>query len=93
MTCEEKDPFEHLQWRLNYLADKMQEKGYYIERDLTKLPDAYTEHVVGYLNEALGWITLKNSLEELENDFEKLRGNVFDIMHQMDRIEAKLDAV
>ena len=87
MTCEERS-FEALERRLNYLATEMQKKGYYIERDLTKLPDSYTEHVVGYLNETLGWITLKNEIEEIENEFEKLRGYIFDLMHQMDNIES-----
>ena len=82
--------FEQLERQLNRFADLFEEKGYYIERNLLNLPKRYSDTVISYMNESVGWIDLKNNIEELEKDFEQLKGNLFDVMHQLDEIESRL---
>jgi hypothetical protein len=72
------------------MADLFEEKGYYIERNLLNLPKRYSDTVISYMNESVGWIDLKNNIEDLENDLEKMKGYIFDVMHQLDEIQSKL---
>ena len=42
------------------------------------------------MNQVAGTIELRNHVEALETDLEKLKGTVFDLMNQLDEVESRL---
>jgi len=84
------------QWKdteraLQRFADLFEEKGYYIERNLINLPKRYADTVVAYMDQVAGWIDVTNQIEDFEKDIEKLKGYLFDLMNQVDKIELTLE--
>lgn len=86
-NCEK---WERTQRFLTHVADEFEKKGYYIERNLLNLPKRYADTTISYMNQCTSWITLKNDVEALEKDLEKVKGYLFDFMNQLDEIESSL---
>jgi len=89
MICKEQD-WEGTETALNHIADEFEKKGYYIERNLIDLPKTYADTVISYMNQCTSWFTLKNDIEALEKDLEKVKGYLFDLMNQLDEVESRL---
>lgn len=89
MMCKEKE-WVGTEAALNHIADEFEKRGYYIERNLIDLPKTYSDTVISYMNQVAGTIELRNHVEALETDLEKLKGTVFDLMNQLDEVESRL---
>ena len=89
MICKEQD-WEGTEAALNHIADEFEKRGYYIERNLIDLPKTYSDTVISYMNQVTGTIELRNHVKALEEDLEKLKGTVFDLMNQLDGVESRL---
>jgi len=85
--CEK---WEDTKAALNHIADEFEKRGYYIERNLIDLPQTYSDTVISYMNQVAGTIELRNHVKALEEDLEKLKGTVFDLMNQLDEVESRL---
>jgi len=88
MMCKEKE-WVGTEAALNHIADEFEKRGY-IERNLIDLPKTYSDTVISYMNQVAGTIELRNHVEALETDLEKLKGTVFDLMNQLDEVESRL---
>jgi len=89
MMCKEQD-WEGTEAALNHIADEFEKKGYYIERNLIDLPKTYSDTVISYMNQITGTIELRNHVKTIEEELEKLKGTVFDLMNQLDEVESRL---
>ncbi len=83
--------FEEAQKTLTEYADSLEEMKVYIHRDLKTLPKEYVETVNSYLSEGVRNIKLREQIEEFELNYEKARGELFDCVHERDKIKAELD--
>ena len=84
--------FEEAQKTLTEYADSLEEVKVYIHRDLATLPEEYVDTVQDYLKMGALNIKNRNLVEEFELKYEKARGELFDCVHERDKIKAELDA-
>lgn len=68
----------------------MEKSKIYIHRHLTDLPEDYLATVNDYLTAVANNIKLRSYIQEVEEDLEKLKGTVFDLMNQVDEVESRL---